>query len=82
MTNGSAYLIDVDGVNTNAVVYSAETDTAVEPGSAVIGHAIVPANFNRSVDSRIYSKRTDVSICGCASPEAMRESSPRRQEAN
>ena len=60
MANGQSYLIDVDGVNTNAVVYSAETDTAVAPGAAIIGHAIVPSNFNRSVDSRIYGKRTDV----------------------
>ena len=60
MANGESYLIDVDGVGSNAVVYSAETDTAVAPGAAVIGHAIVPSNFNRSVDSRIYSKRTDV----------------------
>ena len=60
MADGSSYLVDVDGVDSNATVYSAETDTAVAPGAAVIGHALVPANFNRSVDSRIYSKRTDV----------------------
>ena len=60
MANGESYLIDVDGVDSNATVYSAETDTAVAPGADVIGHAIVPSNFNRSVDSRIYSKRTNV----------------------
>ena len=62
MADGESYLIDVDGVNSNAVVYSAETDNAVAPGAAVIGHAIVPANFNRSVDSRIYSKQAGVFI--------------------
>ena len=62
MTDDESYLVDVDGVNTNAAVHSAETDDANAPGAAVIGHPIVPTNFNRSVDSRIYSKRTDVRI--------------------
>ena len=62
MADGSSYLIDVDGVNTNAAVYSAETDDANAPGTAVIGHSIVPANLNRSVDSRIYTKRAGVRI--------------------
>ena len=62
MTDGESYLIDVDGVDTNAAAYSAETDDANAPGAAVIGHPLAPSNFNRSVDSRIYTKRTDVRI--------------------
>ena len=60
MADGESYLVDVDGVNTNAIVYSAETDTTVAPGAAVVGHGLAPSNVNRSVDSRIYAKRANV----------------------
>ena len=62
MADDESYLIDIDGVNTNARVLSAETDNTTAPGATVIGHAIVPANINRSVDSRIYAKRAGVFI--------------------
>ena len=62
MTDGESYLIDFDGAQTRAKVYSAETDDANSPGATVSGHAIVPASWNRSVDSRIYTKRAGVRI--------------------
>ena len=57
MTDGESYLVDVDGAETRAKVYSAETDDANAPGSSVSGHAIAPPSWNRAVDSRIYTKR-------------------------
>ena len=62
MTDGESYLIDFDGVNTRAKVYSAETDDASAPGATLSGHSILPANLNRSVDSRIYTKRAGVHL--------------------
>ena len=60
MTDGESYLVDVDGAETRAKVYSAETDDANAPGSSVSGHAIAPPSWNRAVDSRIYTKRANV----------------------
>ena len=62
MADGESYLIDFDGVNTRAKVYSAETDDANAPGATLSGHAILPPSLNRSVDSRIYAKRAGVFI--------------------
>ena len=62
MTDGESYLVDVDGAETRAKVYSAETDDANAPGSSVSGHAIAPPSWNRAVDSRIYTKRTGVHL--------------------
>ena len=81
LEDGTTYLVDVDGVDTNAAVYSAETDDANAPGAAVIGHAIVPPiSIAQSIAGFIPSR--PASTFGCASPEAVRELSPRRQEVN
>ena len=62
MTDGESYLIDFDGVNTRARIYSAETDDANAPGATLSGHGLLPGNLTRSVDSRIYTKRAGVHL--------------------
>ena len=62
MADGESYLIDILVTESRGSVCSAETDDANAPGATIHGHAIVPANSNRSVDSRIYAKRAGVRL--------------------
>ena len=61
MVDGDSYLIDVNNVSSQAVVYSAETDSALPaPSAGITGHPVLPSKGLRSVDSRIYPKRSGV----------------------
>ena len=61
MVDGAGYLIDVVNVSSQGVVYNAETDSALPaPSAGITGHPVLPPKGFRSVDSRIYPKRTGV----------------------
>ena len=61
MVDGSDYLIDVNNVSSHAVVYNAETDSAMPPPSAgITGHPVLPGEGSRRVDSRIFPKKSGV----------------------
>ena len=60
LADDTTYLIDVNGQDSPAVVYSAETDSAT-PAPTVAGHPWKPTSAgSRRVNSRTYKKRTGV----------------------
>lgn len=61
LVDGTDYLVDVTGADTDATVYSADTDDG-NTAPTVTGHPWRPYGTDRRYDSRTFTKRTGVFV--------------------